>query len=295
MVGDYALTQNLGIVFRAPDLASLHPHGPALHYWLVNDDAPGFMGPIDLDGHWWLIRTDIPADQDPLRLDAAQLVRDAVGAPIEPEILVLDPWQAHRLTAAPVASRRVILAGDAAHLHPPFGAHGMNMGIGDAVDLGWKLAATLEGWAGDGLLASYVPERLPPHERVVDEAALNNALLANWFVSVDLDHDPAARYQAARDIQRAKKREFSSLGLVLGYSFDYSPLVVPDGSDGAEPSVTGYTPSSRPGSLLPHRWLADGSSLYDRFPRGSHCCGRAARRRRPPRRSPPRRTSSGSR
>jgi 2-polyprenyl-6-methoxyphenol hydroxylase-like FAD-dependent oxidoreductase len=265
MVGDYALTQNLGIVFRAPDLASLHPHGPALHYWLVNDDAPGFMGPIDLDGHWWLIRTDIPADQDPLRLDAAQLVRDAVGAPIEPEILVLDPWQAHRLTAVPVASRRVILAGDAAHLHPPFGAHGMNMGIGDAVDLGWKLAATLEGWAGDGLLASYVPERQPLHERVVDEAALNNALLANSFVSADLDHDPAARDQAARDIQRAKKREFSSLGLVLGYSFDYSPLVVPDGSDGAEPSVTGYTPSSRPGSLLPHRWLADGSSLYDRL------------------------------
>ncbi len=263
MVGGYALTQNLGIVFRAPELANLHPHGPALHYWLVNEDAPGFMGPIDLDGHWWLIRTDIPADQDPLRLDAAQLVCDAVGASIEPEILVLDPWQAHRLTAVPVASRRVILAGDAAHLHPPFGAHGMNMGIGDAVDLGWKLAATLEGWAGDGLLASYVPERQPLHQRVVDEAALNNALLANSFVSADLDHDPAARARAAEDIQRGKKREFSSLGLVLGYSFDYSPLVVPDGSDSLEPSVTEYVPSSRPGSLLRHRWLADGSSLYD--------------------------------
>jgi 2-polyprenyl-6-methoxyphenol hydroxylase-like FAD-dependent oxidoreductase len=263
MVGDHALTQNLGIVFRAPELAGLNPHGPALHYWLVNARAPGFMGPIDLDGHWWLIRTGIPTEQDPLRLDAAQLVRDAVGAPIQPQILVLDPWQAHRLTAVPVASRRVILAGDAAHLHPPFGAHGMNMGIGDAVDLGWKLAATLRGWAGDRLLASYVAERQPLHQRVVDEAALNNTLLANSFVNTDLEDDPAARVRAGEEIQRGKKREFSSLGLVLGYSFDYSPLVVPDGSEPLEPTVTEYTPSSRPGSLLPHRWLVDGSSLYD--------------------------------
>lgn len=265
MVGDYALTQNLGIVFRAPELARIHPHGPALHYWLVNEDAPGFMGPVDLDGNWWLIRTGIPGEQDPLALDAAQLVREAVGAPIEPEILVLDPWQAHRLTAVPVASERVILAGDAAHLHPPFGAHGMNMGIGDGVDLGWKLAATLGGWAGDGLLAGYVTERQPLHQRVVDEAALNNTLLANSFVSTDLEHDSAARVRAGEEIQRGKKREFSSLGLVLGYSFDYSPLVIPDGSEPLEPSVTEYIPSSRPGSLLPHRWLADGSSLYDRL------------------------------
>lgn len=263
MVGDHALTQNLGIVFRAPELSRLHPHGPALHYWLVNPDAPGFMGPIDLDGHWWLIRTGIPTDQDPLLLDAAQLVRDAVGAPLDPQILVLDPWQAHRLTAVPVASKRVILAGDAAHLHPPFGAHGMNMGIGDAVDLGWKLAATLDGWAGDLLLASYVPERQPLHQRVVDEAALNNRLLANSFVSTDLDDDPAARARAGEEIERGKKREFSSLGLVLGYSFDYSPLVIPDGTEALRPSVTEYTPSARPGSLLPHRWLLDGSSLYD--------------------------------
>lgn len=265
MVGDYAIKQNLGIVFRAPELARLHPHGPALHYWLVNDDAPGFMGPIDVEGHWWLIRTDIPTEQDPLQLDAAQLVRDAVGAPIDPEILVLDPWQAHRLTAVPVASRRVILAGDAAHLHPPFGAHGMNMGLGDAVDLGWKVAATLHGWAGPQLLASYSSERQPLHERVVDEAALNNTLLANSYVSADLEHEPAARARAGEAIQRGKLREFSSLGLVLGYSFDYSPLVLPDGSPSLEPSVTVYTPTSRPGSLLPHHWLDDGDSLYDRL------------------------------
>lgn len=263
LVGDHAIKQNLGIVFHAPELAHLHPHGPALHYWLVNDDAPGFMGPIDLEGRWWLIRTDISADQDPLQLDPVRLIREAVGRPVAPEVVALDPWQAHRLTATPVASRRVILAGDAAHLHPPFGAHGMNMGLGDAVDLGWKLAATFEGWAGDRLLASYVSERQPLHERIVDEAALNNTLLANSFVRSGLEDSPEARRRAAEAIQQGKAREFSSLGLVLGYSFDYSPLVVPDGTPRAELSVSEYVPSSRPGSLLPHRWLPDGSSLYD--------------------------------
>src|SRR5207248_270900 len=102
------------------------------------------------------------------------------------------------------------------------------------------LGAALDGWAGDRLLASYVAERQPLHQRVVDEAALNNTLLANSFVSADLEDDPAARARAGEAIQRGKKREFSSLGLVLGYSFDYSPLVVADGTDPLEPSVTEY-------------------------------------------------------
>ena len=56
---------------------------------------------------------------------------------------------------------RVLLAGDAAHVHSPFGGQGLNLGIGDAVNLGWKLAATVRGWAPDGLLDSYTAERHP--------------------------------------------------------------------------------------------------------------------------------------
>lgn len=56
---------------------------------------------------------------------------------------------------------RVLLAGDAAHVHSPFGGQGLNLGIGDAVDLGWKLAAVVRGWAPEGLLATYTAERHP--------------------------------------------------------------------------------------------------------------------------------------
>jgi 2-polyprenyl-6-methoxyphenol hydroxylase-like FAD-dependent oxidoreductase len=264
MAGQAGITRNLGIVFRAPGLDRLHPHGPALHYWLVNRDAPGFMGPLDGRDTWWMIATAVEAaEHDPVRMIDA-----AVGAATGAEVLGLDPWQAHALMSSSLGSERVFLAGDAAHLNPPFGAHGMNMGIGDAVDLGWKLAATLAGWGGGDLLASYEAERRPLHEQVLAEAALNNARLAHLFVTDEIEADSPAgaadRAAAAEAIQEAKLREFRSLGLVLGLDLGGSPLVV----GGAPPrpvDVTTYVPSARPGSLLPHAWLDDGSSLYDRL------------------------------
>lgn len=267
MVGAAALTKNLGIVFRAPGLEGLHDHGPALHYWLVNPDAPGFMGPLDGRDTWWLIATGLPAELD--RPDPRRLIDAAVGTRVDAEVLVVDPWQAHRLSSDVLRRDGVFLAGDAAHLHPPFGGHGMNMGIGDAVDLGWKLAAVLSGWGGPGLLESYEAERRPLHERVVAEAAHNNSHLANLFVDDGIEaataDGAAAREKAAAAIQQAKLREFHSLGLVLGHSFDYSPLVVPDGTPPRPATVTEYAPIARPGSLLPHAWLDDTASLYDRL------------------------------
>jgi 2-polyprenyl-6-methoxyphenol hydroxylase-like FAD-dependent oxidoreductase len=262
MEGRADITRNLGIVFRAPGLAGLHPHGSALHYWLVNRDAPGFMGPLDGDT-WWMIATAVEAAEH----DPRAMVEAAIGSATDLEIVGIDPWRAHALIASRQASRRVFLAGDAAHLHPPFGAHGMNMGLGDAVDLGWKLAATLAGWGGPALLASYEPERRPLHERIVAEAALNNERLAHLFVTEVIEDDtPAgdtARTAAAAAIQEAKLREFHSLGLVLGFDLSHSPLVVGDGTPAPPADVTTYVPTARPGHLLPHAWLPDGRSLYD--------------------------------
>ena len=73
---------------------------------------------------------------------------------------------------------RVFLAGDAAHLNPPFGGHGLNTGLGDAVDLGWKLAAVLDGWGGPALLDSYEAERRPVQDRVIEEATRNMRTLS---------------------------------------------------------------------------------------------------------------------
>ena len=97
-----------------------------------------------------------------------QRVSAAVGRPVEIEILERDIWAAHRLIADHYRDRRVFLAGDACHLHPPYGGYGMNLGIADGVDLGWKLSAVLGGWGGEALLdfvRTGTPRRAPAHDR----------------------------------------------------------------------------------------------------------------------------------
>ena len=91
---------------------------------------------------------------------------------------------------------RVFLAGDAAHLNPPFGGHGLNTGLGDAVDLGWKLAATLDGWGGPALLDSYQIERRPIQERVICEATANMAVTSPELLADNLDADDEAGERA---------------------------------------------------------------------------------------------------
>src|SRR5439155_13991688 len=77
------------------------------------------------------------------------------------EVLSVLPWKRRELVADRYGEGRVFIAGDAAHQSSPTGGLGMNTGVGDAVDLGWKLAAVLEGWGGPGLLATYETERRP--------------------------------------------------------------------------------------------------------------------------------------
>ena len=97
---------------------------------------------------------------------AAQFER-TVGVPVRYEMLYVGAWKLNLLLADRYQSRRVFLAGDAVHLVIPTGGLGMNTGVGDAIDLGWKLAATLQGWAGPNLLASYEIERRQIGERII--------------------------------------------------------------------------------------------------------------------------------
>lgn len=260
---------NFGIVFRAPGLAERQPHGPAVHYWILNPAYPGLLGRMDLEDQWWGILNGISAEvgeSDPLAL-----IRGLVGAQIEAEVLGTDPWTARMLLADRYRCQRIFLAGDAAHLNPPWGGHGFNTGIGDAVNIGWKLAAVLAGWGGERLLKSYEAERRPVAERTIREAAANMRVLAPELSSPDLEDAGSVGEQARRAasavIRAAKDREFHSLGLVLGYSYDASPVIVDDGTPPL-PESQDYTPTARPGARLPHIWLPDGASLYDRLGSG---------------------------
>ncbi|MCU1572490.1 MAG: monooxygenase FAD-binding, partial [Micrococcaceae bacterium] len=160
----------------------------------------------------------------------------------------------------------LFLVGDAAHLNPPWGGHGFNTCIGDAANLAWKIAASLQGWAGPDLLDSYEAERRPVAARTIGDAAANGQALAYHFADPALLDGGTAGAAAREEARRAlvvKRSEFDSLGLVLGYAYADSPVVVPDGLPVPVEDPVAYVPSASPGALLPHAWLPDGTSVYD--------------------------------
>ena len=272
MTGDYGLSRNLNIVFRAPGLAQAHAHGPAIMYWQVNGELPSLIGPMDSGDKWFFMPTKLPDGMQRGDIESKSMIARATGIDLPYEVLSTDEWVASKLISDRYRDRRVFLAGDACHLHPPFGGYGMNMGVADSVDLGWKLAAVLQGWGGETLLDSYEAERRPVHAYVLDEAVANHAMLSNHLVTEGLEaHSKAGeklRRETGARIQAAKLREFATLGVVLGYRYNDSPVVVPDGTPPTSPDFVNYVPSSRPGALAPHAWLHDGSSLYDHFGAG---------------------------
>jgi 2-polyprenyl-6-methoxyphenol hydroxylase-like FAD-dependent oxidoreductase len=270
MIGDGAFSKNYTIIFKAPDLASRHKFEQAIMYWMVNEEVPSLLGPMDEAGLWFFMATKLHGDVDPATIDAADLIRRGTGlSDLAIEVVATDHWVAHRLIADRYSSGQVFLAGDACHLHPPFGGFGMNMGIGDAVDLGWKMAARLAGWGGSDLLASYELERRKVHERTIAEAVTNYSAVANQLVRPALEEPgligQATRREVADIIAATKIREFKTLGIVLGMRYESSPIIVDDGSEPPPVHFMLYTPSAHPGCLAPHLWLSDGSSLYDHF------------------------------
>ncbi|HEV2537375.1 MAG TPA: FAD-dependent monooxygenase [Streptosporangiaceae bacterium] len=265
--GEAALRPNFGMVFTAPDLWRHVRHGPAVHYWIINPAVPALMGPIDLDGTWWLIAFGVDAGTG--TREAVRLIDAAAGVPSGAVVRSTDPWTARMQIADTMRRGRVFLAGDAAHLNPPFGGHGLNTGLGDAIDLGWKLAATLDGWGGPALLDSYQLERRPIQERVIREATANMAVTSPELLADNLDADDAAgmraRHAAGERIQRAKHPEFHSLELVLGIRIEGSPVIARHPDAGAQPDAP---LGAQPGALLPHAWLGPGRSLYDELGEG---------------------------
>ncbi|RFA23655.1 FAD-dependent monooxygenase [Subtercola boreus] len=264
MQGGSANRSNLNVLFRSTQLAQAVTLDPAVQYWVMSPDASGIIGRADLADRWWAIVQGVDIERNDL--DPAALIRAMAGADIDVEVVATDPWTARMLLADSYGRDGVYLIGDAAHLNPPWGGHGFNTCIGDAANLGWKLAATLDGWGGEALLDSYELERRPVAERTIRDAATNGRALANDFADTLLGSDSTegeTLRARASDALEVKRSEFSSLGLVLGYSYAESPLVAADAEPEPPQSPIVYVPSARPGMLLPHAWLADGSSLYD--------------------------------
>jgi hypothetical protein len=184
-------------------------------------------------------------------------------------------WVRRELVADRYGTARIFLAGDAAHLMSPTGGFGMNTGIGDAVDLGWKLEAVRKGWGGAGLMASYDAERRPVGLRNVAEASRNlrrmlstRERLPGPEIFTPGTANDVARKEYGDWFAAIMRHEWFANGVMLGYRYDNSPLVWADGTP-APPDVSHpYTQTARPGARAPHVWLKDGRSTLDLFGRG---------------------------
>lgn len=267
MEGQYGLARHYNTIFRAPGLKEAHKLGDAIMIWQINRDHPSILGPMDVDDLWYFgpaVRPDVTYTPDQM----VDLIREATGIDLPYEILSAEEWVASALIADKYSEGRAFLIGDACHLHPPFGGYGMNMGIHDAVDLGWKLAANLKGWGGDGLLASYEIERRPVHAFVIAEAKANHSVLPKQLFAENMEEDSdqgaAIRKRIAQSIQDTKRKEFYSLGVMLGYRYMESPLVSYERDD-SWTWQREFEASAAPGCRAPHHWLDDGRSLFDLF------------------------------
>ncbi len=268
------LSYSTGIYFRTPGLVNLHDKGPAERYMLIGPEGMwGNLTVVDGHAYWRLTVTGARDRVEAEDFDAVAALKRCFGTDAIPfEIDAVMPWRRSRLVAQRFREGRIFLAGDAAHVTAPNGGYGMNTGIGDAVDICWKIDAALSGWAGPGLLDSYDAERRPVAWRNVNAAAAN---FANVTPKLDyssvLDDTPIGerkRREIGEAFDRGTRGEWETLGVVLGYRYDTSPVVVGDRSAPTPDDPQVYVPTSRPGHRAPHAWLSHGRSTLDLFGKG---------------------------
>lgn len=271
--GSADVRTNTNFVFRAPELWSRVELPPAVQYWTLDAEVPGIVGPLDLDGTWFAAAVgSLPPDDTSGAIALIRAIIGPLAADVDIELVAIDPWQSRMLVANTYRVGRAFLVGDAAHLNPPFGGHGYNTCVGDGVNIGWKLAATLNGWGSDALLDSYEEERRRVIERTIAESTINMRRLSSDYNDPILLSDgpemESRRVEIAAAIREEKDLEYHSLELVLGYDYEGSSVIAGDGPDESALRSAGYRMPARPGWRLPHLWLADGSSIYDHLGRG---------------------------
>ncbi|KAF3885728.1 MULTISPECIES: FAD-dependent monooxygenase [Nostocales] len=256
------------VVFNAPELASQLGSRNAMVFFLVNPKLQEPLRSVDGRGSYRLILK--PKENGELR-DPEEAVREAIAIDTPIEIVSNLKWYLTHRVADKFRQGRVFFAGDSAHTLSPSGGFGMNTGICDALDLGWKLAATLKGWGGEKLLDTYEMERRPIAVRNLEEANANlqrgQKRAVPPAITSDSPEGEAIRRSMAEGLERSNvKREFDAPGVHFGFRYE-SAIVIPDGTPpNSDPFQ--WTQNSYPGSRAPHAWLAPDKSILDLFGQG---------------------------
>ncbi|EXJ70410.1 uncharacterized protein A1O5_06478 [Cladophialophora psammophila CBS 110553] len=272
--------------FKSRDLTRLHKQGQFWHIFFLAEHG-GFGGAVIAQDEvdTWTTHLFLPLDAEPEKIDSRDAVYRVLGGiygeyRIEiDEILVRSVWRPNIAVARRWSSPnyRVHIAGDAAHQNIPTGGYGMNMGIADAFDLGWKLAAVINRTGGSDLLESYEMERRPVALRNVERSgvhfqvhdSLRELLAGRDPHSIDEDTEDACRIRTIiHNHYQSHDGENKDFGIEMGYRYR-SPVIIQDDRLEAEPhwEPSKYTPTSWPGGRPPHIFLSDDTPIFDKFGR----------------------------
>ena len=253
--GTRDLIGNLFIIhLRSKQIAGLYPNRqPYWHTWLSRPGFNGLLVSPDASGDDYVLhRAFAPRKGE----SPEAIVRAALGRDLDFEIIQSGPWRPQFLVAQSFGRGRVFLAGDATHQYMPTGGLGMNTGIAEAQNLAWKLSASIRGWGGPELLASYDAERLPVARRNCEH--VKNCAAAAF--EINFPTTPEAKAQA---FEEKISRLYESLGAEIGYRYHESPIVLADGSTEPAYDDRAYVATTFPGARLPSVFLKTGQAVFD--------------------------------
>ena len=252
------------LVFRSKGLDQVAARHPGKSYFKV-------LAP-ELDGYWrffgrvdakstWFYHAPVPREATEPGFDFKACLEQAVGAPIDVDFDYIGFWDLRVAMADAYRSGDIFIAGDAAHSHPPYGGYGVNTGLEDAANLGWKLAATLQGWGGARLLDSYDAERRPVFASTARDFIEKSIVDDRDFLRrCDPEADAAAFEKALNARLHDARSEIDS----FEPNYEGSPIVFgpPGGVTGA---LGSHAFTARPGHHLAPAALSAGGDVFDRL------------------------------
>ncbi|MBV9812485.1 MAG: FAD-dependent monooxygenase, partial [Acetobacteraceae bacterium] len=252
------------LVFRSQRLHQLLKRYTARSiYKVLHPDLGGywrFFGRVDADTTWFF-HAPVPLDATRENFDFRALLFESAGAEFDLAFEHIGFWDLRIAYADSYRAGRVCLAGDAAHSHPPYGGYGINTGFEDATNLAWKLAATLAGWAGPGLLDSYDAERRPVFVSTARDLIEKGIGQDRAFLQrCDPDRDRPAFESEWRAREGAARSEIDA----FEPNYEGSPIVC--GTEGAHPSAIGtHGFAARAGHHLAPATLDAGGDVFEKF------------------------------
>jgi 2-polyprenyl-6-methoxyphenol hydroxylase-like FAD-dependent oxidoreductase len=249
-------------LFRSRELhEKLKRFPPRSTYRVIHPDLRGywqFFGRVDV-GERWFFHSPVPADTTRDNYDFHGLLEKAAGFPFTCEFDYVGFWDLRIAVAEKYQAGRIFIAGDAAHSHPPYGAYGLNNGLDDVVNLGWKLAAKLKGWGSDALLQTYGEERRPIFKETAED-----------FIEAGIKRDKEFldRYSPERDraeFDAAWKEHGNAAGpRVMTYEPHYEGSSIVFGPPGGVSGARGsHTFKARAGHHLPPQLLSSGRNVFE--------------------------------